>query len=58
MPPAAVKEITRIKNDAIVTGVRTGFAGTAIATAAALVLSLTLPKRAQQHAYEPAAAAE
>lgn len=54
VPPAVQKEITRIKNDAIIKGVRTGFMATAVATAVAFVMSFTLPKRAVQHAYEPA----
>jgi EmrB/QacA subfamily drug resistance transporter len=53
IPPVIGKEIVRIKNDAIVKGVKTAFLGTSIATGVAFVLSLTLPKRAKQHAYEP-----
>ncbi len=55
LPASVAAEINRIKNDAIVHGVKTGFLGTAIATVAALALSPTLPLRARQHAYEPAA---
>lgn len=54
LPPAVTKEIIRIKNDAIVKGVRSGFLATSCATALAFILSFTLPLRAQQHAYEPA----
>jgi len=54
LPPAATHEITRIKNDAIVHGVRTGFLGTAVALVVAFGLSFTLPFRARQHEYEPA----
>lgn len=57
LPPRVAREIVRIKNDAIVKGVRTAFLGTAIATGVAFLLSFTLPKRAQQHAYEPTKAA-
>lgn len=57
LPAPVAHEILRIKNDAIVKGVRTGFMATAIATGAALVFSVTLPKRAVQHAYEPAESA-
>lgn len=53
-PPQVTHEINRIKNDAIVKGVRTGFMATAVATAAAFALSFTLPKRAEQHAYDKA----
>jgi EmrB/QacA subfamily drug resistance transporter len=55
LPPAQLREILRIKNDAIVTGVRTGFFGTTIASGVAFLLSFTLPKRAHQHEYEPVA---
>jgi len=51
LAPAIVQEINRIKNDAIVHGVRTGFLGTTVALAVAFGLSFTLPLRAQQHAY-------
>ncbi|HSX15501.1 MAG TPA: MFS transporter [Candidatus Saccharimonadales bacterium] len=53
LPVAAVAEINRIKNNAIVHGVKTGFLGTTAALAVALALSPTLPLRARQHAYEP-----
>ncbi len=56
--PAVVHEIIRIKNDAIVKGVKVGFEATAAAIAVAFVVSFTLPKRAEQHEYEPAAAAK
>ena len=56
LPPAALIAIIRIKNDAIVKGVKTAFLGTAAATAIALVLSPLLPLRAQQHAYDSAEA--
>jgi len=55
LPPAAVSEVRRIKNDAIVHAVRVGFLGTAVAIVVALGLSFTLPFRARQHAYQPAA---
>jgi len=58
LPEPITKEIVRIKNDAIVSGVRTGFLATAVASGAALLLSFTLPLRAQQHAYEPSPKAE
>jgi len=53
LPTAAVQEITRIKNDAIVHSVRVGFVGTAAAIGAALLLSFALPFRARQHEYQP-----
>lgn len=55
LPSKVTKEIVRIKNDAIVKGVRTGFLATAGATAIAFLLSFTLPLRAQHHAYDEAA---
>lgn len=54
LSPGAAAEINRIKNDAIVKGVKIGFFGTAVAVGVALVLSPTLPLRARQHAYEQA----
>jgi len=56
VPPSVVSEIIRIKNDAIVKGVRDGFSVTAGALALALLISPTLPKRAQHHEYEPSKA--
>lgn len=56
LSPQVAQEVVRIKNDAIVKGVRTGFEATSIALFAALVLSLLLPKRAVQHEYDPPAA--
>lgn len=50
--PAELQEIGRIRNDAIVKGVKTGFEATSAAIAAAFLLSFLLPKRAAQHAYE------
>jgi hypothetical protein len=52
LSPAAGVEVARIKNDAIVKGVKTAFAATVGATIVALGLSTQLPKRAQQHDYE------
>ncbi len=52
LPKPITAEIVRIKNDAIVKGVRTGFLGTGVALGTAFLLSFTLPFRAQQHAYE------
>jgi EmrB/QacA subfamily drug resistance transporter len=51
VPAPVVREIVRIKNDAIVTGVRRGMEGVIVASALALVLSVMLPKRAQNHEY-------
>ena len=53
---AELQEILKIKNDAIVRGVKVGFEATAIALGVGLVASVTLPKRAQQHEYAPTAA--
>lgn len=50
--PAVGKEIIRIKNDAIVRGVKTGFEAMTAALALALLLSFTLPQRAAHHEYE------
>lgn len=55
LPASITQEIRRIKNDAIVHGVRVGFIGTAVATSLAFGLSFTLPFRARQHDYQPAA---
>jgi hypothetical protein len=57
LPAPIAQEITRIKNDAIVHGVRVGFVGTAVATGVAFLLSFTLPLRARQHEYQTAAPA-
>ena len=54
LPEPVIKEIARIKNDAIVSGVKSGMDGVIVATVVALGLSVTLPKRAQRHDYEPA----
>lgn len=54
--PAIGQEVTRIKNDAIVKGVKTGFIATTVAIAFAFLLSFLLPKRAAQHEYAPAPA--
>ena len=51
LPAPVVQEIARIKNDAIVTGVKRGMEGVIGASALALLLSATLPKRAQRHEY-------
>jgi len=56
LPAPAVKEILRIKNDAIVKSVKTGFEGTIAATIVAFFLSFMLPRRAQQHEYDAPAA--
>jgi MFS family permease len=56
LSPEVDQEITRIKNDAIVSGVKTGFAATSVALALAFLLSFTLPKRAAQHEYDKPAA--
>jgi len=53
LPAPVVKEIVRIKNDTIVTGVKRGMEGVIAASVLALLLSTQLPKRAQQHEYEP-----
>lgn len=61
LPPQAQKEVLRIKNDAIVEGVKVGFGATALALAVAIVLSVFLPLRARQQAYDksrPAVPAE
>jgi EmrB/QacA subfamily drug resistance transporter len=55
LPAPVVQEISRIKNDAIVHGVRVGFMGTAAAIGLAFLLSFALPFRARQHEYGPAA---
>jgi EmrB/QacA subfamily drug resistance transporter len=46
-PPAIAKETTRIRNDAIIKGVRTGLLGTIGAAAIGLILSTQLPRRPQ-----------
>jgi len=46
MAPTIVEEIAHIRNDAIVTGARTGMTATTVGLLAALVLSAALPKRA------------
>jgi EmrB/QacA subfamily drug resistance transporter len=51
VPAPITKEIIRIKNDSIVAGVKRGMEGVIIAEAAALVLSVLLPKNAQKHEY-------
>lgn len=55
VPAPVAQEIVRIKNDAIVTGVKRGLEGVIAASVLALILSVTLPKRARQHAYGPGA---
>jgi EmrB/QacA subfamily drug resistance transporter len=52
LPLPLAQEVARIKNDAIVIGVKRGMVGVIIASVAALLLSVTLPKRARQQAYE------
>jgi EmrB/QacA subfamily drug resistance transporter len=47
--PSAQEEILRIKNDAIVTGARTGMVATTLGLIAALGLTIALPKRAAVH---------
>ncbi len=51
LPAPAAQEISRIRNDAIVTGVKRGMEGVIGASALALLLSVFLPKRARQHEY-------
>jgi EmrB/QacA subfamily drug resistance transporter len=51
LPAPVMKEIVRIKNDSIVAGVKRGMEGVIVAEAVALLLSITLPKRAQKHEY-------
>ena len=51
-----VREVIRIRNDAIVTGVKRGMDGVIVASVLALGLSVSLPKRATQHEYEPSKA--
>lgn len=46
-PPAILKETNRIRNDAIIKGVRTGLLGTIGAAVLALILSTQLPRRSQ-----------
>jgi EmrB/QacA subfamily drug resistance transporter len=55
LSPEINREITRIRNDAVVKGVKTGFMATTVVTVLAFGLSFTLPKRAEVHEYEPAA---
>jgi EmrB/QacA subfamily drug resistance transporter len=57
VPPAITAEIVRIKNNAIVTGVKTAFLATVGASVLALLLSLRLPSRAIQHEYGEASQA-
>jgi hypothetical protein len=52
LSPTVAQEITRIRNDAIVKGVKVGFAATSVGLLVALVLSVLLPKRARQQAYD------
>jgi hypothetical protein len=47
-PSPFIKEILRIKNDAIVKGARTGMLGIAGASLLALIFSIRLPQRAQE----------
>jgi EmrB/QacA subfamily drug resistance transporter len=54
LSPAVTQEIQRIRNDAIVKSVKTGFLGTTVALICAFALSFFLPKRAAQHEYESA----
>lgn len=56
LPKPVTQEIVRIRNDAIVKGVKAGFDGIIASIAVALLLSASLPKRAQQHEYAPAEA--
>ncbi|HEY4161327.1 MAG TPA: MFS transporter [Candidatus Saccharimonadales bacterium] len=51
LPGPTAQEVMRIKNDAIVTGVKRGMAGVIGASVLALLLSTFLPKRARQHEY-------
>jgi EmrB/QacA subfamily drug resistance transporter len=51
VPAPLMKEIVRIRNDSIVAGVKRGMEGVIVAEAVALLLSITLPKRAQKHEY-------
>jgi len=48
LPPQAAAEVTRIKNHAIVSGVRTGMFATIGAAVFALLLSTQLPKRSKR----------
>lgn len=48
VPPAIMREIVRIKNDAIIKGVRTGLVATIGVAVVALVLSTQLPMRSQR----------
>jgi len=54
VPAPVVKEIVRIKNDSIVSGVKRGMEGVIVAEAVALLLSTTLPMHAQKHEYSEA----
>ena len=54
VPVYITQEVTRIKNDAIVAGVKRGMEGVIAASVFALILSVTLPKRARRQEYEPA----
>ncbi|HUB94174.1 MAG TPA: MFS transporter [Verrucomicrobiae bacterium] len=51
LPTQVVQEVIRIKNDAIVVGVKRGMEGVIGASALALLLSAFLPRRAQNHDY-------
>jgi hypothetical protein len=52
LPKPIAAEITRIKNDAIITGVRTGLIATIGAAVVALLLSTQLPLRSR-HVDDP-----
>jgi EmrB/QacA subfamily drug resistance transporter len=51
VPAPIALEILRIKNDALVAGVKRGMEGVIVASALALLLSTALPKRAKAHEY-------